>query len=186
VKGETTVLKQKILVIGGCRSGKSSHAMMLAEKMAERNRVYVATCVPLDDEMKDRVQKHQDVRDATWKTVETPLDLPQAIEKLHGQADVILVDCLTLWVTKMLMADMTQSDIFKMTEELIAAITTVRCPVILVSNEVGTGIVPENKLARLFRDMAGFVNQKMAKASDQVVWMVAGIPVTIKPSPGDS
>lgn len=179
-------MNNKILVIGGCRSGKSSHAMMLAEKMAEGNRVYMATCVPLDDEMIDRVRKHQDVRDATWRTVEEPIDLPKVMREMDGRADVVLIDCLTLWVTNMLMKNMTETDILKMTEALTASLDEITCPVIFVSNEVGTGIVPENKLARLFRDMAGFVNQKMAKACDQVVWMVAGIPVIIKPSQGDS
>ena len=147
------------------------------------NRIYLATCVPLDCEMEDRVKKHQNDRDHTWKTLEIPLEISKAIDDHGKSSGVILLDCLTLWVTNMLMADMDNEAILKKTDDLTQALSRSYCPVILVSNEVGAGIVPENKLARQFRDIAGIVNQKVAKAVDRVVMTVAGIPVTLKGSP---
>ncbi len=171
---------KNILVIGGCRSGKSRQALTLAEEKSKKNRIFIATCVPLDDEMKYRVQRHQKERGPTWKTVETPVDVPEAIVENSAGSDVILVDCLTLWISNLLMA----SEDFKAASDCIEGLTDslqqAECPVILVSNEVGSGIVPENRLARLYRDVAGFANQKVAACVDRVVWMVAGIPIQIK------
>ena len=175
--------KKNKLVIGGCRSGKSGYAMALAEKSAPQNRIYIATCVPLDDEMDDRVRKHQEERDHTWQTVETPVAVAEKIRELGAHAGVILVDCLTLWVTNLVMKELTEREVFDHVADLVAASAACPCPVIFVANEVGMGIVPDNKLARFFRDMAGYVNQQMASFADQVVWMVAGIPVMIKPGP---
>jgi adenosylcobinamide kinase/adenosylcobinamide-phosphate guanylyltransferase len=177
-------MKRTIFVIGGCRSGKSRHAIGLSEKAAAANRVYVATCEPLDDEMKARVKKHQSERDHTWKTVEIPVDLARGIETVSSCAEVILIDCLTLWVTNMLMREMEEREIMNRTDSLLKVVSKLHAPVIFVSNEVGAGIVPDNELARRFRDMAGFVNQKIAAAADEVILMVAGIPVHVKPGQG--
>jgi len=167
------------LVIGGCRSGKSGHALDLADQIKGRKRVFLATCVPYDEEMKARVAKHKAERSGSWTTVEVPIHLAEAIRE-HSGADLILVDCLTLWVTN-LMLEMETADAFDMhVERLLMAMERARCPVLLVSNEVGQGIVPDNALARQFRDAAGLVNQKVAARVDRVVWMVAGIPVVIK------
>ncbi len=167
-------------VIGGCRSGKSRHAQELAEATAPANRVYVATCVPYDDEMRDRVRKHQADRDRTWKTVEAPLDLPDTIRDTSRESGVLLVDCLTLWTTNLLL-DPERSDRMPLwIDRLAEALEAAQCPVILVSNEVGGGIVPENALARQFRDWVGTLNQRIAACADRVIWTVAGIPVTIK------
>jgi adenosylcobinamide kinase/adenosylcobinamide-phosphate guanylyltransferase len=167
-------------VTGGCRSGKSRHAQELAEATAPAGRVYIATCVPRDDEMRDRVRRHQADRDRTWTTVEAPLDLPGAISQQRSKAGVILADCLTLWTTNILLdpaeADRAETHFAKLT----GALSGGGCPVILVSNEVGCGIVPENALARRFRDLVGFANQRVAAAADRVVWCVSGIPVPIK------
>lgn len=171
---------ESIFVIGGCRSGKSGHAMALAESVSSEKRVYVATCVPHDNEMKDRVVRHQKDRDDTWRTVETPLALWDTVRNESGSSRVILIDCLTLWVTNMLMEDYKEDRIIHSVALLTDEIEAAACPVIMVSNEVGAGIVPENKLARKFRDIAGFVNQRIAKSAGKVVWMVAGIPVEIK------
>ncbi len=171
---------ETILVLGGCRSGKSSWGQELAETIAEKDRVYIATCVPYDDEMRKRVSHHQDDRDSTWVTVEESVNIAESIVDTSRQASVILVDCLTLWVTNMLMADIAEDVIFKEVERLNAALEKTECPVILVSNEVGMGIVPENKLARQFRDIAGFVNQKVAASVQTVYFTAAGIPVKIK------
>lgn len=168
------------LVLGGCRSGKSSYALELAESVSDSNRLYIATCVPYDAEMKDRVDRHQSERDETWTTVETPLQLSESVIKESKTSDVILVDCLTLWVTNLLLDGKSEEEIFEEVKKLSEAIEKSHCPVILVSNEVGAGIVPENKLARQFRDIAGFVNQKMAKSVPAVFFTAAGIPLKIK------
>lgn len=168
------------LVIGGCKSGKSGHAQALAESLSTDKRIYLATCVPLDEEMNDRVKKHQADRDSSWSTLEEPLDISEGIRAACQHAGVILVDCLTLWLTNMLLNDMETNDIFKKLDDVIEAVQQSSCPVIFVSNEVGAGIVPENALARRFRDLAGLVNQKVAQSVDRVVLTVAGIPMILK------
>ena len=173
-------MKETILVIGGCRSGKSRHALELAEKISGSKRIFVATCMPLDDEMKERIDRHKKERDKSWKTVEAPVQLPEAINEKSREGDVILVDCLTLWINNLLMETESTDIINAHIQKLIIALEEAKCSIILVSNEVGAGIVPENKLARQFRDYAGFVNQKVAECADRVIWMVAGIPVSIK------
>jgi adenosylcobinamide kinase/adenosylcobinamide-phosphate guanylyltransferase len=173
-------LKESVFVIGGCRSGKSSQALKLAEQFHGNQKIFIATCQPHDEEMKKRVARHQQARDPGWQTVEAPVLLPQTIIANSHQENVILVDCLTLWVSNLMLADKDMDEISEHTQRLTQSIQKARCPVILVSNEVGTGIVPENRLARQFRDIAGFTNQSVAACADQVIWMVAGIPVGVK------
>lgn len=173
-------MKSIQFVIGGCRSGKSRHALELAESVGGAKRVYIATCVARDDEMKQRVERHKAERNASWQTVETPLQLPQAVSEFGGAGRVVLVDCLTLWISNLLLETERIDRIERHAAALVEALNRAACPVILVSNEVGAGIVPENRLARLFRDAAGLVNQRVARHADRVVWMVAGIPVVIK------
>jgi len=173
-------VKETILVIGGCRSGKSRQALGLAEKISGSKRIFIATCMPLDDEMKERINCHKKERDKSWTTIETPVELSVVINENSREGDVILVDCLTLWINNLLMETEDPDIIHQRINKLILAIKEAKCPIILVSNEVGAGIVPENKLARQFRDYAGFANQKVASCVDRVIWMVAGIPVTIK------
>ena len=168
------------LVIGGCRSGKSAHALQLADGMGNFHKYFLATCIPRDDEMHQRVTRHQAERGAGWTAVETPILLHETIRELGPQADVLLVDCLTLWVSNLMMAYSDPGAVSEKTGQLIESLQTAVCPVILVSNEVGAGIVPENQLARQFRDVMGQVNQQIAASVDQVVWVVAGIPVMIK------
>ena len=169
-----------IFIIGGCRSGKSTYALQTAEKVPGERKIYIATCVPQDDEMKKRVAKHQTVRSQSWTTVEEPLKLPEAILQNNHRADVILIDCLTLWVSNLLMETSDEKKIEEAISQLIDTLEKATCPIVLVSNEVGSGIVPENPLARQFRDITGWVNQAVAKCANKVIWMVAGIPVTIK------
>jgi adenosylcobinamide kinase/adenosylcobinamide-phosphate guanylyltransferase len=176
----TEKLKEIVFVIGGCRSGKSSHALQIAEDMPGGRKFYIATCVPQDDEMRQRVAKHQRERSQTWVTIEEPLGLPQAISQNSPKADVLLVDCLTLWLSNLLMETHDEAKLAEKTSQLIEALKEATCPIILVSNEVGTGIVPENKLARQYRDVTGQTNQAVAKTAGKVIWMVAGIPVSIK------
>jgi adenosylcobinamide kinase / adenosylcobinamide-phosphate guanylyltransferase len=172
-------VKEKTLVIGGCRSGKSSHALYLAEQVPGQ-KIFIATCTPQDKEMEQRVLLHRQQRSSVWETLEVPVFLPEAIHKHGVKGHVILVDCLTLWINNLILNDDKPQNIDNHTQRLTQSIKKAECPVILVSNEVGTGIVPENRLARLFRDITGFVNQKVAACVDQVIWMVAGIPVKIK------
>ena len=171
----------KILVLGGCRSGKSGHALQLAQSLGKK-RTFVATCVPRDAEMQQRVDRHQLERDASWTTLEVPTELAEAIRTHSPSAEVMLVDCLTLWLSNLLMETAAVGRIRERFADLADAVQAAPNPVILVSNEVGAGIVPENPLARKYRDLAGWANQSMAAVCDRVVWTVAGIPVTIKPS----
>ena len=142
---------ETVLVLGGCRSGKSSHALDLAESYKGGNNIFVATCVPYDNEMRKRGDAHKEERDDTWRSIEVPMEVAGVIGKESGSADVILLDCLTLWVTNMLMEEKEDDEIFEAVKTLGKALEVATCPVIVVSNEVGAGIVPENKLARRFR-----------------------------------
>ena len=173
-------MNKRIFVLGGCRSGKSSFALETAQKFSGDNKVFVATCIPRDDEMKQRVARHQKERSRIWKTIEAPLQLPEAITEYSSSADVIIIDCLTLWISNLLMDSSDSSKIEMQIPLLTRALEKSSCPVVLVSNEVGQGIVPDNKLARQFRDLVGQINQAVASCADQVILTVAGIPVTIK------
>jgi adenosylcobinamide kinase/adenosylcobinamide-phosphate guanylyltransferase len=173
-------MREVTFVLGGCRSGKSSHALALAaERMGSAN-FFIATCVPYDEEMADRVRRHQAERGGSWQTVDAPVELPEVIARQGRTADVMVVDCLTLWMNNLIMDERTDGAVFDTVAQLTAALDNVQCPVFVVSNEVGTGIVPENQLARRFRDLTGFANQRLAECADRVIWMVAGIPVGIK------
>jgi adenosylcobinamide kinase / adenosylcobinamide-phosphate guanylyltransferase len=172
-------VKKITLVIGGCKSGKSRHALHLAEKGGSR-KIFIATCVPFDEELKERIARHREERDGTWKTVDVPIELPEAIRAHDKENAVLLVDCLTLWINNLLLASEDRRHIDENVTKLMAALSVARCPVILVANEVGAGIVPENRLARLFRDAAGVANQRISALADEVIFMVAGIPMTIK------
>lgn len=174
-------MMDKTLVIGGCRSGKSSHALRLAQAMGAR-RIFVATCVAHDDEMRSRVARHQLERSPSWQTLEVPVDLADAITAHSPLSTVMLVDCLTLWLSNLLMETQDVDRIRQRIDDLAAAVAAAPNALVLVSNEVGAGIVPENRLARLYRDLAGWTNQAVAAVCNRVVWTVAGIPVTIKPS----
>ncbi len=169
------------LVIGGCRSGKSGHALILGEAAASANRLFIATCAAHDEEMAERIRRHQAERASRWNTVEAPLDIVGQMEQHAPHSGVVLVDCLTLWVSNLMMAYEKDDEIVAQMSALAHALRRPSCPVILVTNEVGAGIVPENRVARRFRDLVGWCNQELAAACDGVVWMVAGIPVTVKP-----
>lgn len=176
--------QEVMLLVGGCRSGKSSQALALAEAVPGEKRVFVATSVPRDQEMQARVKRHQQDRGGRWRTMECPVTLPETIAACSPQADVLLVDCLTLWVSNLLEQQCAESFVHQHVDRLLEALDHRGCPVIFVSNEVGAGVVPENRLARLFRDLNGFVNQRLAARADRVIWTVAGIPVSIKERQG--
>lgn len=167
-------------ITGGCRSGKSTYALQLAERLPAEKSIFIATCAPQDEEMKQRVAKHQRQRSRNWITIEEPLRLPEAILQNSRREEVILIDCLTLWVSNLLMETDDAKQLEQTISKLIHSLEKAKGPVVLVSNEVGTGIVPENRLARQYRDIIGLVNQAVAQTAGKVIWMVAGIPATIK------
>ena len=166
------------LVLGGARSGKSRYAEAAA-MATPPPWIYVATAEPFDDEMKARIAEHRGRRGGQWQTVEAPLDLPAAIAAAPPTATV-LVDCLTLWLNNLMFKE---RDIDAETQRLEAALGARQAPAVLVSNEVGSGIVPENAEARRFRDLQGRLNQRIAARADRVVLLVAGLPVVIKGQP---
>ena len=168
-----------ILVLGGCRSGKSSFALSLAGRFGGPG-IFMATCEPRDEEMHDRVRRHQEERSSAWKTVETPVDLPEAILK-HDQADrVTVVDCLTLWVSNLMLVSMEEPYLKRQFKLLVEALAAAKGPTILVSNEIGLGVVPDNAVARQFRDLVGELNQQIARHAARVFLVTAGIPRVIK------
>jgi adenosylcobinamide kinase/adenosylcobinamide-phosphate guanylyltransferase len=165
-----------MLVLGGARSGKSLHAQTLAEATGGEL-VFVATGQAYDDEMRERIARHQADRDGRWLTVEAPIDLVDAMRQGDNAERTVLIDCLTLWASNLLLAD---ADPDAAGMALAEAVGTMRSRVIFVSNEVGFGIVPDNALARAFRDVAGRLNQRIAAACDRVDLVVAGIPLRVK------
>jgi len=168
------------LVIGGCRSGKSGHALHLADRISTANKYFLATCIPEDDEMQQRVFRHQTERGLDWTAVETPVSLPETIKDMSHKADVLLVDCLTLWVSNLMMTYPDADAVSSSVDSLAESLRNAACPVFLVTNDVGSGVVPDNFLARQFRDAVGMTNQRIASCVNEVIWMVAGIPVKIK------
>jgi adenosyl cobinamide kinase/adenosyl cobinamide phosphate guanylyltransferase len=160
------------LVLGGARSGKSRHAERLLQG-APPPWLYLATAQPLDEEMRARIATHQARRGPGWETAEAPIDLAPAL----ARAQPVLLDCLTLWLTNLLLGG---HDIAAATDALDAALVARGAPAVLVANEVGLGIVPDNALARQFRDAAGQLHQRIAARADRVVLMVAGLPLLVK------
>ena len=166
----------RLLVLGGARSGKSRYAQKRAEARAGAP-VYNATADAFDDEMRARIDRHRADRDARWACVEAPVALPQAIEALSGQGKVVLVDCLTLWLSNLMLAD---EDVDAAGDALARAVAGFDGALILVANEVGWGIVPDNGLARRFRDEAGRINQAIAAICDEVALVAAGLTLALK------
>ena len=165
-----------MFVLGGARSGKSAFALAQASSLPGR-KAYIATAQAFDDEMKVRIERHRQERPDDWNTFEEPLDLPVLLVKIKDSHDVILIDCLTLWLSNLMLAD---RDISAATESFISVMATVGGSLFAVSNEVGFGIVPGNEMARKFRDLAGTLNQRVAATADQVYLVAAGIPIKIK------
>ena len=162
------------LVLGGARSGKSRYAEGLL-RGTPPPWSYVATAQAFDDEMAARIAEHRARRDPAWKTVEAPLDAPAALHRAYDRP--LLLDCLTLWLTNLMLAE---RDITEATAALDQALAARTAPTILVSNEVGLGIVPEHRLGRDFRDQAGLLHQHLAARAGRVVMMIAGLPMILK------
>ena len=163
-------------ILGGSRSGKSSFALECASKLPG-SKAFIATAQAFDEEMKERIERHKKERSADWKTFEEPTALPRLLRFISNEHDVIIIDCLTLWLSNLIMNDTAlDADI----ESLLSAAAPCPSPIFIVSNEVGMGIVPENALARKFRDLAGTLNRRVAEIADEVYLVAAGIPLKIK------
>jgi len=169
-----------IFILGGARSGKSSFALRLASDRHAKNVAFIATGEALDKEMRRRVRLHRNSRPAHWKTFEEPRRVAEAIKEMGGRFELILIDCLTLLVSNLLLNNTKEKAIEKEITMILNALRRTGSECIIVSNEVGLGIVPGNALARDFRDVAGRVNQIVAKAADEVFFTVSGIPWRIK------
>jgi adenosylcobinamide kinase/adenosylcobinamide-phosphate guanylyltransferase len=168
-----------VLVLGGARSGKSRYALELAEATAPE-RLMIATAEPLDEEMAVRIARHREERGVGWTTRETPLDLTAALAEEARPGRVVLVDCVTLWLSNLLLAE---RDLAAEIAALAGLVARLAGPVAFVSNEVGQGITPASKLGRLFQDEQGRANQALARACDAVVQVTAGLPRLLKPAP---
>ncbi|MDD3580044.1 MAG: bifunctional adenosylcobinamide kinase/adenosylcobinamide-phosphate guanylyltransferase [Desulfobacca sp.] len=169
------------LITGAAKSGKSHYAQVLAETQLQPW-LYVATSEALDEEMTERIARHQARRGTEWTTREEPLALARTLQEADGQFGVILVDCLTVWLSNLLTrvapdSKANQDEVAR----LLKVLETLSTPVILVTNEVGWGIVPDNALARKFRDQAGDLNQRLGQVADLVVLVVCGLPLILKP-----
>ena len=164
------------LVLGGARSGKSAFAERVVEA-ASGTRLYLATGQAWDDEMRMRIATHQDRRGSGWETVEAPVELAEVLAENARAERPVLVDCLTLWVTNLMLGE---HDIDAAFEGLATTLPGLRGPVVFVSNEVGLGIVPDNAMARAFRDHAGRLHQTIAGLADEVYFVAAGLPLKMK------
>ncbi len=185
-------MSQFTLITGGARSGKSRFAELMAAH-TKRPVIYIATAQILDKEMALRVKKHQLQRPSTWRLIEEPLNIRDTLLKLYDEDGIILLDCVTLWLTNLLLSGYVPDDhncfnktlepqILERVQNVAQLARDIKPQVIFVTNEVGQGIVPENPLARAYRDLAGRGNQILAQSADQVYMVVAGIPMEIKHS----
>ncbi len=172
------------LVLGGARSGKSTHAEKLVtgslNGAAPRSAVYIATAQAGDVEMATRIAAHRTRRGSNWSTIEEPLKLDDALAAAATQGRPVLVDCLTLWLSNVMLGG---GDVDEATDDLMRALEGLRVPVVFVSNEVGLGVVPDTPLGRAFRDAQGRLNMRMAERADRVILMTAGLPLVLKDRP---
>jgi len=177
-------MKQKrvLLITGGTRSGKSRYALERA--LAWEERVFLATAVPFDEEMRRRIAGHQAERADTFATVEEPYDIASALRSLPPETEVVLLDCLTVWLGNLMHRHGAEKESYPEMESFIDYLREPSCNLVLVTNEVGMGIVPENAMARHYRDIAGALNRRVAELADEVVMTVCGLPLTLKKPDG--
>ena len=173
--------KQLVLILGGVRSGKSRYAQQIAGDIGKRV-LFLATAEAGDDEMKHRIARHKSSRPESWRTIEEQIDIAGALRKNAARADAVIIDCVTVWLSNMLMHNekLSEKDMIKDIDKLIDSYEHGDATYIIVSGEVGMGIVPEHPLGRIFRDYLGLANQRLAAKADRVVLMVAGIAVDMK------
>jgi|SRR5208283_4947404 len=165
-----------VFILGGARSGKSGFALKTASGLPGR-KAFIATAQALDDEMEQRIARHKAERPDGWQAFEEPVNIQDLVPRIHGIFDVLLIDCLTLWIANLMLGD---DDIEGKSRLLLEALSACRSSVFIVSNEVGLGIVPDNRLTRKFRDIAGTLNQNVAAVADEVYFMAAGLPLRMK------
>ncbi len=169
-----------MLVLGGAKSGKSSFALNVCNSL-NKKRIFLATAQALDQEMEERIRRHKVERGSGWHTIEEPLKVAETIGSLDSEGTIILLDCLTLWLNNLYMEHKEDHEaINKAIENLMRKLTDIRGAVVVVSNEVGMGIVPDNQLSRTYRDTAGYLNQRIARLSGKVVAVLAGLPLVLK------
>ena len=167
------------LILGGVRSGKSRYAVEQAKK-SKKKTAFIATCVFFDKEMRNRIRLHRLSRPKHWKLIEEGQDITSALRKIENSYGTAVVDCLGLWISNLLSDNLKDNEIERKIEKLIQAILKAKLDVLLVSNDVGSGIMPINALARRFCDLLGLTNQKIARKADNVILMSAGIPQILK------
>lgn len=172
-------MKEITFVTGGGRSGKSRYALSLAQDY-QGKRIFIATSEPFDDEMRVRIKKHREERGGSFITIEEPLDLGGALDSLSTDVDVVVIDCLTVWLGNLMHRQEALASDAPEILKFIEMLDNPSCNLIVVSNEVGMGIIPNNAMARCFRDLAGTLNQRVAEHADRVILMVSGIPVYVK------
>jgi adenosylcobinamide kinase/adenosylcobinamide-phosphate guanylyltransferase len=172
---------QLILVGGGVRSGKSTFALARARSLGTR-RAFIATAQAFDDEMRERITRHQDERGSEFRTIEEPIEVAQAVARL-ADTDVIVIDCLTLWLSNLLLRELPTADILARVDALVAELARRRFHAIVVTNEVGMGVVPESALGRAFRDLAGTTHQRFARQADEIDVAILGTVLRLKPAP---
>lgn len=171
--------KKLILITGGCRSGKSRYAVDLAKELNKQT-VYIATMTFKDAETEERIKSHKKARPSEWQTVEEGKNIDTILMNLRGLCEVVILDCLTMMTSNLLLELKEENKVIQRIESLLKVINESDMTIVVVTNEVGCGIVPDKKLGRDFRDLAGCVNQLFAQASDEVYLMVTGIPLKIK------
>src|SRR5208282_814078 len=168
------------LITGGARSGKSGYAIERALAHRGPRRIFVATAQALDDEMRARIEHHRATRAPAFETVEEPLNVVAALAGLEGRADVVVLDCLTLWVSNLMAFYSGDTAVLCEADSLAKVLGEASYASVIVTDEVGAGIVPDNPASRRFRDLLGWTNQKVAKVADEVILMVAGLPLRVK------
>jgi adenosylcobinamide kinase/adenosylcobinamide-phosphate guanylyltransferase len=171
--------KKMIFITGGCRSGKSRFALDYANQHFSK-KLYLATCEALDEEMMERIEHHKKMRGPEWQAFEEPLEIVNKIRQYGNGVEVILLDCMTLWLSNLLMRRRDDLEIMDEVSRFIDTIKQIPVSFIVVSNEVGMGIVPADPLSRRFRDLSGLANQKIVEAVETVIFMVSGIPFFLK------
>ncbi|AUX19818.1 adenosylcobinamide kinase [Sorangium cellulosum] len=182
MSGHGAAPRRVALIGGGVRSGKSAFALSLARSLGER-RAFIATAEPFDDEMRARIDAHVRERGDAFATLEEPIALPERVAALSGAVDVVVIDCLTLWLSNLLLRDEPEGRIQERIEALAAAVEAASPHVVLVSNEVGMGVVPESRLGRVFRDVAGRAHQRLGRSAGELYVAVMGAILRLRPGP---
>lgn len=164
-----------IFILGGVRSGKSSYAIEKALRL-DKKVAFIATCSYFDKEMKERIEIHKKNRPGHWPLFEEPQNIPLLLKRLGSKFKVVIIDCLTLFISNLLSEGFNEQEIVAQVFKIVRTVKSVKCKLIIISNEVGLGLVPKNPLARRFRDLAGRVNQLVAQEADEVFFMISGLP----------